>query len=55
MTAQRHGEVPVYILRMETFNDYFKLFVKEDLIVEVEKEGIEVKNRRATDCRSLLL
>ncbi|SDG97136.1 hypothetical protein SAMN04487901_1146 [Prevotella communis] len=31
-------EVPVYIQRMETFNDYFKLFVKEDLIVEVEKK-----------------
>ena len=31
-------ELPVYIQRMQTFNDYFKLFVKEDLIVEVNKE-----------------
>jgi len=32
-------EVPVYILRMKTFRDYYKLFVKEDLIVEVEKKS----------------
>ena len=31
-------ELPVYIQRMQTFNDYFKLFVKEDLIVEENKE-----------------
>ena len=31
-------EVPVYIIRMKTFRDYFKLFVKEDLEVEVEKK-----------------
>ena len=31
-------ELPVYIQRMQTVNDYFKLFVKEDLIVEVNKE-----------------
>lgn len=31
-------EVPVYILRMKTFRDYYKLFVKEDLTVEVEKK-----------------
>lgn len=31
-------EVPIYITRMKTFRDYFNLFVKEDLSVEVEKE-----------------
>lgn len=31
-------ELPVYIQRMQTFNDYFKLFVKEDLIVEEDKK-----------------
>lgn len=30
-------ELPVYIQRMECFGDYFKMFVKEDLIVEVKK------------------
>ena len=30
-------EVPIYITRMETFADYYKLFVKEDLTVKVEK------------------
>ncbi len=33
-------EVPVYILRMKTFRDYYKLFVKEDLTVEVEKKEV---------------
>jgi hypothetical protein len=28
--------LPVYIQRMETFNDYYKLFVEDDLTVEVE-------------------
>jgi ribosomal protein S17E len=27
-------KVPVYISRMETFGDYYQLFVKEDLIIE---------------------
>ena len=31
-------EVPIYITRMKTFRDYFNLFVKEDLSVEVEKK-----------------
>ena len=38
-------EVPVYITRMKTFRDYYKLFVKEDLIVEVERK-IEVVDSR---------
>lgn len=29
-------EMPIYIQRMETFGDYFDLFVKEDLDVELE-------------------
>lgn len=37
-------EVPVYIMRMETFGDYFNLFVKEDLIVEIKKESEEKKD-----------
>lgn len=32
-------EVPVYITRMETFGDYYKLFVKEDLEVTIEKKS----------------
>lgn len=31
-------EVPIYIMRMETFGDFYNLFVKEDLEVEVEKK-----------------
>ena len=31
-------EVPIYIVRMKTYRDYFKLFVKEDLTVKVEKK-----------------
>ena len=31
-------EVPVYIMRMETFDDFYKLFVERDLIVEEEKK-----------------
>lgn len=31
-------EVPIYITRMKTFRDYFNLFVKEDLTVEVKKD-----------------
>lgn len=31
-------EVPVYITRMETFNDYFDLFVASDLKVQDEKD-----------------
>ena len=29
-------EVPIYIMRMETFGDYYNLFIEEDLTVEVE-------------------
>lgn len=29
-------EVPVYILRMETFGDYFRIFVGEDLTVDTK-------------------
>lgn len=36
-------EVPAYITRMETFGDYYKLFVKEDLEVEVKKKVEEGK------------
>lgn len=36
-------EVPVYITRMETFGDYFKLFVKEDLTIETDKKSGEGK------------
>ena len=32
-------ELPIYIQRMETFSDYYTLFVKEDLMVEVEKKS----------------
>ena len=32
-------ELPVYIQRMQCFGDYYKLFVKEDLTVEVEKKS----------------
>lgn len=38
-------DVPVYITRMKTFRDYYKLFVKEDLIVEVERENEVVDSR----------
>ena len=31
-------EVPVYITRLETFGDYYKIFVKEDLEIELEKK-----------------
>ena len=31
-------EVPVYITRMKTFRDYYKIFVKEDLEVEIVKK-----------------
>lgn len=37
-------KMPVYIQRMETFGDYFSLFVKEDLIVEIKKESEEKKD-----------
>lgn len=36
-------DVPVYITRMETFGDYFNLFVKEDFVVNVEKKVEEGK------------
>ena len=36
-------EVPVYITRMETFGDYYKLFVKEDLTIETEKKSKDGK------------
>jgi len=31
-------EVPVYIKRMKTFRDYYKLFVKEELTVKLKKQ-----------------
>ena len=31
-------EVPDYIVRMETFGDYYRLFIKEELTVEIEKK-----------------
>ena len=31
-------EVPVYITRMKTFRDYYQIFVKEDLTVEIQKK-----------------
>ena len=34
-------EMPVYIQRMNTYADYYKLFVKEDLSVEVEEKNEE--------------
>lgn len=36
-------DLPVYIQRMETFGDYYKLFVKEDLTVETESVSNENK------------
>lgn len=33
------AEIPVYIQRMETFGDYYELFVEKDLAVEVEKNS----------------
>ncbi len=38
-------EVPVYIIRMKTFRDYYKLFVKEDLEVHVERKNEVVDSR----------
>lgn len=38
-------EVPVYITRMKTFRDYYKLFIKEDLEVKVERK-VEVEDSR---------
>ena len=39
------GEVlPVYIQKMETFGDYYKLFVKEDLTVETENKVEDKKD-----------
>ena len=32
-------ELPLYIQRMETYGDYYKIFQKKDLIVEVEKKS----------------
>ena len=37
-------DLPVYIKRMETFGDYFRLFVEEDLTIEIEKESDDKKN-----------
>ena len=34
-------KMPVYIQRMNTYADYYKLFVKEDLSVEVEDKNEE--------------
>lgn len=34
-------QIPVYILRMETFEDYYKLFVKEELEVKIENKTEE--------------
>ena len=36
-------ELPVYIQRMETFGDYYSLFTKEDLVVNIEKEESQEK------------
>lgn len=36
-------EVPVYILRMKTFGDYFGFFVEGDLMVDIEKNDEETK------------
>lgn len=36
-------ELPVYIQRMETFGDYYSLFTKEDLVVNIEKEEPQEK------------
>lgn len=36
-------EVPIYITRMETFGDYYNLFVEEDLIVEINKKAEDSK------------
>lgn len=35
--------VPVYISRMKTFNDFYNIFVKEDLEVRIEKKADEGK------------
>ncbi len=37
-------ELPVYIQRMETFGDYYHLFVKEELTVEIKKESEDKKD-----------
>ena len=37
-------ELPIYIQRMECFGDYYKMFVKEDLTVEVKKETEDKKD-----------
>ena len=38
--AKMGEKVPEYIMRMENFGDYYNLFLKEDLTVDVEK-GVE--------------
>ena len=37
-------ELPIYIQLMECFGDYYKMFVKEDLTVEVKKETEDKKD-----------
>ena len=37
-------DLPLYIKRMETFGDYYNLFVEEELTVEVEKKLDEKKD-----------
>lgn len=37
-------DLPIYIQRMECFGDYYKMFVKEDLTVEVIKENEDNKD-----------
>lgn len=37
-------DLPIYIQRMECFGDYYKMFVKEDLTVEVIKENEDKKD-----------
>ncbi len=37
-------ELPIYIQRMECYGDYYKMFVKEDLTVEVKKETEDKKD-----------
>lgn len=41
--AKMGEEVPEYIMRMETYGDYYNLFLKEDLTAEVEKKAEENK------------
>lgn len=37
-------ELPIYIQRMEVFGDYFRLFVEEDLTIQIENNSNEKKD-----------